>query len=74
MLIPATLRVLARGLKPLVADEVGDHPVIVDEVGVKVRAVRAVIAILPLMISGTDCRPEILVDLAVRDFLRIQPA
>ena len=74
MLIPATLRVLARGLKPLVADEVGDYPVIVDEVGVKVRAVRAVIAILPLMISGTDCRPEILVDLAVRDFLRIQPA
>ena len=42
------------------ADEVGDHPMIVDKVGVEVRAIGAVIAVLALVISGTDRRPEFL--------------
>ena len=76
VLIPARIWILANALKPLVTDEVGDHPVIVDKVGVKVRAVRAVVAILSLMISGTNCRPDILVrnDLAVRDILALERA
>ena len=59
-MIPAAIRVLARALEPLVADEVGDHPMIVDKVGVEVRAIGAVIAVLALVISGTDRRPEFL--------------
>ena len=72
MLIPTGVRVLARALKP-VADEVGNHPVIVDEVGVEVQAIRAIVAVLTLMISGTNARAELLVgnDRAVRDYLGI---
>ena len=73
MLIPAAIRVLARALEPLVADEVGDHPMIVDKVGVEVRAIRVVIAVLALVISGTDHRPEFFTrnDLVIRDFLGV---
>ena len=73
MLIPAAIRVLARALEPLVADEVGDHPMIVDKVGVEVRAIRAVIAVLALMISVTDRQPEFSIgnDLVIHDFLGV---
>ena len=71
MLIPAAIRVLARALEPLVADEVWDHPMIVDKIGMEVWAIRAVFAVLALMISGTDRRPEFSIgnDLVIHDFL-----
>ena len=71
MLISAAIRVLARALEPLVADEVWDHPMIVDKIGMEVWAIRAVFAVLALMISGTDRRPEFSIgnDLVIHDFL-----
>ena len=46
---------------------------IVDKIGMEVKAVRAVIAVLALMISGTDRRPEVFIgnDLVIRDFLGV---
>ena len=63
----------ARALEPLVADEVWDHPVIVDKVGVEMRAVRAIVTVLALMISRTDGRAKVLVgdDRNIRDYLAI---
>ena len=53
MLVPATTPSIAASLKPLVADNVRDHPLLVEEIGVKVRAI-ARITVLGLEESGTD--------------------
>ena len=53
MLVPTTVPSIAASLEPLVANDVRDHPMLVEEIGVQVRAI-ARIAVLGLEESGTD--------------------
>ena len=51
--------------------KVRNHPVLVDEVGVKVRAIRAIIAVFALLIPRTNGRGEVAIgyDRVIRIFL-----
>ena len=71
MLIPTTAPSIAASLESLVADNIRNHPVLVDEVGVKVRAIRAIIAVFALLIPRTNGRGEVAIgyDRVIRIFL-----